>query len=203
MELTLGLMITNGLAQTGGSRGLEGNISWAAAPKYAVDGGKWLRGEDIFSVDPVESKHWVKLEVNSQVVGFAYTARGLPIKLAIIILAIYIVVALVHFIYACVSGFSSTSWASISEVTALAVNSPPTENLQGTCAGIENMGIFRIPVRILAASGNAGVAEIEPPLQDVPGNKEHLELRFGDVEPKVAARKRIVANRKYGTLKIG
>jgi hypothetical protein len=200
MELTLGLMMTNGLAQTGGSRGLGGNISWGAPNYYGVDGGKWLRGEDIFSVDSVESKDWVKLEVNSQVVGLAYATRGLPIKVAITILAIYIVVALVHFIYACVSGLSSTSWASISEVTALAINSPPTEDLQGTCAGIEDMGIFRIPVRILAAGGNAGVAETETPLQDVPRNEEHLELMFGDVEP---ARSGIVANKKYGTLKIG
>jgi hypothetical protein len=125
----------------------------------------------------------------------------LPIKLAITILAIYIVVALVHFIYACFSGLSSTSWDSISEVTALAVNSPPTEDLQGTCAGIGKIGTFRIPVRILTASGNAGVAETEAPLQDVSRNDEHLELVFGDVDLKVAARNRIVANKKYGSLK--
>jgi hypothetical protein len=109
----------------------------------AVNG---FHGEDIFVVDPVESKYWGKLEVNTQVVGLVYATRGLPIKLAIVILAIYIVVAFVHFTYACVSGFSSTGWHSISEVTALAVNSPPTEDLQGTCAGIEKIGIFQIPV---------------------------------------------------------
>jgi hypothetical protein len=202
LELTIGLMITNGLALTGGSRGLEGNVSWATyGDSFGIDGRKWVRGEDIFSVDPVESEHWVKLEMNTQVVGLVYATRGLPIKLAITILAIYITVALVHFIFACVSGFSSTSWHSISEVTALAMNSTPTEDLQGTCAGIETIGIFRIPVRILAASGNTGVAETEAPLQDVPNNEEHLELVFGDIDRKVAARNRIVANKKYGTLR--
>jgi hypothetical protein len=83
----------------------------------------------------------------------------------------------------------------------LAMNSPPTEDLQGTCAGIETIRIFRIPVRILAASGNAGVAETEPPLQGVPTNEKHLELVFGDVDPKVATRNRIVANKKYRALK--
>jgi hypothetical protein len=202
LDLTLGLMMTNGLALTGGSRGLEGNISWATiGDTYGANGRKWVRGEDIFTVDPMKSKHWAKLEVNTQVVGLAYATRGLPIKLAIIILAMYIVVAFVHFIYTCVSGFSSTSWHSISEVTALAVNSPPTEELQGTCAGIENIGIFRIPVRILAARGNAGVAETEAVPQDVPKKEEHLELVFGDVDRKVTARHRITANKKYGTLK--
>jgi hypothetical protein len=195
-------MVTNGLALTGGSRGLEGNISWATiGNSYGADGRKWVRGEDIFTVDPVESEHWAKLEVNTQVVGLAYATRGLPIKLAIVILAMYIAVAFVHFIYTCVSGFSSTSWHSISEVTALAVNSPPTEELQGTCAGIEKIGIFRIPVRILAARGNAGVAETEAVPQDVPKKEEHLELVFGDVDRKVTARHRITANKKYGTLK--
>ena len=203
LDLTLGLMITNGLALTGGSRGLEGNISWATIGDfYGTDGRKWVRGEDIFAVDPVESERWAKLEVNTQVVGLVYATRGLPIKLAIVILAMYIAVASVHFIYACVSGFSSTSWHSISEVTALAVNSPPTEDLQGTCAGIEKIGIFRIPVRILAARGNAdAVAETEAELQDVPEKEEHLELVFGDIDREVAARHRIVANKKYGTLK--
>jgi len=202
LDLTLALMITNGLALTGGSRGLERNISWATiGDTYGADGRKWFRGEDIFTVDPVGSEHWAKLEVNTQVVGLVYATRGLPIKLAIVILAMYIVVASVHFIYTCVSGFSSTSWHSISEVTALAVNSPPTEDLQGTCAGIEKIGIFRIPVRILAARGNSDVTETEAVLQDVPKKEEHLELVFGDVDRKVAARYRIIANEKYGTLK--
>ena len=158
-------MITNGLALTGGSRALEGNISWATiGNNFGIDGRKWVRGEGIFSVDPVESEHWVKLEVNSQVVGLVYATRGLPIKIAITILSIYIAMALLHFIYSCVSGFSSTSWHSISEVTALAMNSPPTEDLQGTCAGIETLEIFRIPVRILAVSSNTGVAETVAPL---------------------------------------
>jgi hypothetical protein len=114
-----------------------------------------------------------------------YDSTMIVFVIALTILAIYIVVALVHFIYACFSRLSSTSWDSISEVTALAMNSPLTEDLQSTCASIGKIGIFRIPVRILTASG------------------EHLELVFGDVEQKVAARNRIVANKKYGTLKTG
>jgi hypothetical protein len=83
------------------------------------------------------------------------------------------------------------------------MNSSPTEDLQGTCVGIEKIGIFRLIVRILAANGNAGVAETETSFQNVPRNEEHLELIFGDFEQKVAASNRIVANKKYGTLKTG
>jgi hypothetical protein len=108
--------------------------------------------------------------------------------LAIIILVIYIFVALVYFIYTYVSGSSSRSWYSIADVSARAVNSPSTEDLQATCAGIEKIGIFQTPVRIFIGRGNAGIAETEMVLQDIPKKEEHLELVFGDVDRKVAAR---------------
>lgn len=203
VERTLGLMMTNGLALTGGSRGLEGNISLVPQGQgvFAVDGGKWLRGEDIFVIDPEQSKHWVRLEVKTQVMGLVYATIGLPIKLAVVILATYIALALSHFIYACVSGFSSASWGSVSEVTALAINSPPSEDLDNTCAGIEAIGIFRLPVRILAAGGRASGAETDAPLQCLPTNGGHLELVFGEVGREAASRNRIAANKKYGTLR--
>ena len=62
----------------------------------------------------------------------------------------------------------STCWDSIAEVTALAMNSTPTAALRNTCAGISELHIFQLPVRILAKR------------DDEEGDGEHLELVFGN-----------------------
>jgi hypothetical protein len=84
-------------------------------------------------------------------------------------------------------GISSTCWDSIAEVTALAINSTPTTALRNTCAGITEIRIFKVPVRILA-------------MRDLEGDGEHLELVFGDVDAEQARKMSIKSNRKYGTM---
>ena len=83
-------------------------------------------------------------------------------------------------------GISSTCWDSISEVTALAINSQPTTLLRNTCAGITEIRIFKTSVRILAMS-------------DEEGEGEHLELVFGEFKEE-NVKKAIQPNRKYGTM---
>lgn len=58
--------------------------------------------------------------------------------------------------------------------------------LRNTCAGITEIRIFKIPVRILAVG-------------DEEGEGEHLELMFGNVDEE-AENKTIKPNRKYGTM---
>ena len=68
---------------------------------------------------------------------------------------------------------SSSCWDLIAEVTAFAVNFTPTAALRNTCAGINQLHIFKLPVRILA-------------VRDDEGKDEHLEHVFGGVEKKKA-----------------
>lgn len=84
-------------------------------------------------------------------------------------------------------GISSTCWDSIGEVTALAMNSTPTVLLKNTCAGIMELNIFKLPVRVLA-------------MRDGDGDGEHLELVFGNVDEKDVNGTPIQPNRVYGTL---
>ena len=84
-------------------------------------------------------------------------------------------------------GISSTCWDSIAEVTALAVNSPPTAALRNTCAGITELHIFKLPVRVLVA-------------KDEEGEGEHLELVFGNVDQEQIKDNTIKANLAYGTM---
>lgn len=85
------------------------------------------------------------------------------------------------------TGISSTAWDSIAEVVALAINSAPTACLRNTCAGISELHIFKLPVRILVS-------------KDDEGDGEHLELVFGAVAAEKTKQSLIQPNRAYGTM---
>ena len=179
-----------GLSSIGSTSTLQGTIKQVTQPdgSSGIDGDYWFSGKgNMFEVDPNDSKDWVKFHVESVFQGYAYSARGTIPKLAICLLMIYCAFAIAHILYAGISGISSTCWDSIAEVTALAVNSPPTKALRNTCAGISEFDIFKLPVRVLT-------------MRDDEGDGEHLELVFGSVDEKSVEHRVIKANRVYGTM---
>ncbi|KAI4260961.1 MAG: hypothetical protein L6R42_003830 [Xanthoria sp. 1 TBL-2021] len=206
-ETALILLLANGLSNIGAASTLQGDIRTVKRPsgRRKIDGDYWFSAKgDMFVVDPQESKDWVQIRVHSTINGYAYTIRSAASKVAISFLLAYCVLALSHVLYAAISGkkllgilvsefivddlgVSSTCWDSIGEVTALAMNSTPTTLLRNTCAGIMELDIFKIPVRVLA-------------VRDSEGDGEHLELVFGDVDEKEVRGTRIKPNRVYGTL---
>ena len=180
----------NGLSNIGSTSKLQGTLKTDNAPDGSsiIDWGYWYAGKGtVFEVDGNESKDWVKLRVSSVFQGYAYNTHGVIPKLAICLLLLYCAFAIAHVLYAGISGISSTSWDSIAEVTALAVNSPPTTALRNTCAGITEFGIFKLPVRILT-------------MRDEEGEGEHLEMVFGSMDEKSVEHKTIKPNRVYGTM---
>lgn len=184
-------MVANGLARIGSASQLQGTVKQSIKHGQSVgfDGDYWFagKGNNVFQVDPQESKDWVKLRVSSTIEGYAYNTQGTATKLAIGLLLAYCVIAIAHIIYAGISGISSTCWDSIGEVTALAMNSTPTAALRNTCAGITELNIFKLPVRVLA-------------FRDAEGDGEHLELVFGKLDEKTLESRTIKANRAYGTM---
>lgn len=189
-EIILTGLVVNGLSRIGSTSQLQGNIRTTVEPdgSTGLDGNYWFSGKgNVFLVDPVESKDWVKLHVSSVFQGYAYNTHGLTPKFAIGFLIAYCLLVLAHVLYATVSGISATCWDSIGEVTALAVNSMPTTLLRNTCAGIVELGIFKLPVRVLA-------------IRDEEGDGEHLELVFGTTDEKTVENKIIKPNRVYGTM---
>ncbi|KAL8703205.1 MAG: hypothetical protein Q9225_008123 [Loekoesia sp. 1 TL-2023] len=141
----------------------------------------------MFKVDPAASKDWVKLRVDSSVEGYAFSLDGLAPKFTAVILLIYCTLVITHLVYAAVSGISSTSWDSITELVVLAVNSSPSLQLRNTCAGVHQMAVFRLPVRILTS-------------KDADGEEDHLGLHFGAVDELTARKCRIQENHDYGTM---
>ncbi|KAG7008901.1 hypothetical protein G7Y79_00004g014850 [Physcia stellaris] len=197
-QYALAGLIVNGMSRIGEGSRLQGDVR-ADGPNGdgGLDGDYWLSGKgNVFNVSPEESINWTKFHVESTLEGYAYNTLTTPPKLAIAVLAVYCALALAHVIYAAITanpghhsvlGISSTCWDSIAEVTALAMNSTPTSALRNTCAGISELGIFKLPVRVLAA-------------RDVEGEGEHLELSFGNVEEDAMAEEAVKVNRAYGTM---
>ena len=189
-RIILAGLIANGLSQIGSTSRLQGQVKTVINKDgtTGLDGNYWFSGKgDAFEVDPVASKDWIKLRVDTTFEGFSYNTRGKIPKIAIGFLLAYCLVALAHVLYAGTSGISSTCWDSIPEVTALAMNSTPTAALRNTCAGITELNIFKLPVRVLA-------------FPDAEGEGEHLELVFGNLDEKTLENKTIKANRVYGTM---
>ena len=186
----LASLLALGLSSLGSTSTLQGTVKQVTQPdgSSSIDGDYWFSGKgNMFEVDPSDSKDWIKFHVSSVFQGYAYSARGTIPKLAICLLSIYCAFAIAHILYAGISGISSTCWDSIAEVTALAVNSPPTKALRNTCAGITEFDIFKLPVRVLT-------------MRDDEGDGEHLELVFGSVDEKSVEHRVIKANRVYGTM---
>ena len=189
-EIIITGLVANGLSRIGSTSQLQGNLKTVIEPdgSTGLDGNYWFSGKgNAFVVDPIESKDWVKLHVSSVFQGYAYNTHGLTPKFAIGFLIAYCLLVVAHVLYAAISGISSTCWDSIGEVTALAVNSMPTTLLRNTCAGIAELGIFKLPVRVLA-------------IRDEEGDGEHLELVFGTTDEKTVENKIIKPNRVYGTM---
>ena len=69
--------------------------------------------------------------------GYGYGFDGVPIKLATAALLLYVVVALNHIVFMLVIGRRYKGCSTVAEILALAFNSPSSEYLENTGAGIE------------------------------------------------------------------
>lgn len=192
-ELILAALVTIGLANLGFGRVLQGNIPLSHGSSGTIDGTRWIKhNQDIFTLDPSRSSNstdWVVLKVTSTSEGLAFNTHSFPVQLALAILLLYSLTALLHLVRAnAFSPLNSSAWDSIAELVALAINSPPSEHLRNTCAGIAKIGIFRLPVRVVAtAEGGDGAAAA------------HLQLVFGQGSG-AAVEEQVRVNTRYGDL---
>lgn len=109
-DWALAALLANGLASIGANAKLQGNISTVVEPDGSsqIDGNYWFSGKgNVFTVDPEESRDWVKLRVESTISGYAYNIRGAAPKVAISFLLAYCIIALGHVSYAAISGRNS------------------------------------------------------------------------------------------------
>jgi hypothetical protein len=166
IEGILAMMFTDALSRTKSEATLQGTLKGAGndyGQRFPADGqwvDEWMSYGNAFEVDEGASRDWVPLRMKTQVNGYAYSFKGITIKLSITILMLHAVLALCHTVYEVGSGLSSSSWDSIVELVALAMNSTQTTTLMNTCAGITRIATMKLMVRIVTTKA------------------DHLELEF-------------------------
>lgn len=134
------------------------------------------KGSSIFNISLSEEAASTEFKMSAAVQGYAYSYKGATQKAAIGVLLLYILLATLHFGYSMWTGWASTSWDTLPEIAALAMNSNKTGVLHNTGAGIATVGVFEETVRVRARDG-------------------HVELVFDDTELNAFSVRR---NRKYG-----
>ena len=92
------------------------------------------------------------LQISRMAYGWAYMIDSVFIKLGIAVMFGYCLLTFGHFVFAIITGISSSAWDSVTEIIALAMNSSPTEALQNTCAEITGKRPFQTIVRIRETS---------------------------------------------------
>ncbi|KAI9651071.1 hypothetical protein NHQ30_001108 [Ciborinia camelliae] len=113
--------------------------------------------------------------------GYSYSLRGSTRRLAVAILVLHSIVALIHAILVFRHGYTCNMMNSLTEILALAINSPPSAALDNTCAGIERLDTYKNMIRVREVSS------------------AHLGLVVGNDGDIVT--KKVVAGKKYGSLK--
>jgi hypothetical protein len=157
-EGILAMTFTDGLARLGNKASLQGSLKEAGnnvGNEMPTDGlwvDEWMRCGNAFQIDEQKSQaeRWTQLRMETQVNGYAYSFDSITTKIAIIILMLHASLAVCHSIYEMMSGLSSSSWDSVAELLALAMNSSPTKTLQNTCAGISQLATMKLLVRVVA-----------------------------------------------------
>lgn len=105
-----------------------------------------------------------KLRAVFSITGYAYYASSTTDYLSTAVLALYVLVAIMHLVWVCMSTYkwTSSAWATVTELVALCTNSPPTSALRGTSAGITSATTYaRVAQLRVSHSHPAGQDEDE------------------------------------------
>ncbi len=175
-ERLLATLVANGMSHAAGATEL-----WRWDPAESDPNFRW----SFYSSSSNENKNQATppgfvLTLHGQLSGYAWSLDGAPIKLALPILFLYCIYILAYVLYTFVTGRSSTTWRSISDLTALAMNSTPSKVLRHTSCGIARTDTFRKLI---------SVREVE--------EHERLELVFKQDEERKGPHRVVAVGRGY------
>lgn len=159
VELGLSMMVSNGLSNLVPNVEIQGRrpadmgcvpawIDPLMPRKQAMGRGELGPGGMLWDMSGIDTTNMTKFTMSVTVNGYAYSLGGATSIAAIIVLLIYCLLVIAHTVYVCFNSRSSSSWESISEIVALAMQSRATEYLRNTGPGISTKDIFRSPVQI-------------------------------------------------------
>ncbi|CZR69543.1 uncharacterized protein PAC_19443 [Phialocephala subalpina] len=166
----LSAMIANGMSRSGFSlRPLQGiqNGDWqetsAIDAQFNLQDRKakkdWIenRNANLLNLTAEQAGNGYELRIQTTVNGLAYTTNGIPTKIALVVICVYVLYIFVFMVGSIVRGISSMSWDSIAKLVVLGMQSNPTERLDGASAGIETVGVFREPVSLRIREGGVQI----------------------------------------------
>ncbi len=105
----------------------------------------------ILPAPPSADSNYVTLRMRVEVFGYAWYASGYSDYLAIVVVLIYMRNALTHTIWVVATGVTSSSWDTVTELLTLALQSPGSEALKGSGAGIERLRTYNPTMLFLLA----------------------------------------------------
>lgn len=158
VESILAGMITNGLSTVSfQSTGIQGTVpgsldcysGWVDPFFPRAPRGLGRAAGTPWNMTGVDTTNMTRFTMTVTANGYAYGVSGATSIVAIVILLVYCAMAIFHAVHVCWTGLSSSSWDSIPDLAALAIQSSPTEVLKNTGAGISTTAVFREPVQVL------------------------------------------------------
>jgi hypothetical protein len=118
-------------------------------------------GGNAFNLTAAEKSGATMLQYKTFNQGYAYSPSGAPQKVAMAVLAVYVLLTLGHIIYSVLTGWSSGNWGRASELTALAMKSEQTNRLNNTGAGITSVTSYTEQTRIEIKDGILQIAFLD------------------------------------------
>jgi len=149
VESILSILTANGISRSTFHSQLVGALKDRWEEQFLPQRSKMMGpGGSVFDISDSERATSTEFTMTATVNGYAYSADGKAQKAAIVALLLYVVLALSHLAYSMWTGNSSSSWDSVADMTALAMNSRSSQRLQNTGAGIETPAVYKSRVRI-------------------------------------------------------
>ena len=170
IELILASTFANGLSRYGSRRA----FNLAASPDARSDPFTWdLKkpprapgfSQSLLSISPKHNavlsappgSGFVTQSMRCEVFGYAWYMSSISDYLAIGVVVAYMVIAIAYTVWVLfVTGVTSSSWDTVTELLALALQSPVPETLSGSGAGLERLATYKRLVRLRARREEGG-----------------------------------------------
>jgi hypothetical protein len=163
IENILATLVVNGIGRANFNKTMAGNLIGAAQKKFPKP---WMRqilpqnermgyGGAAYEISDDDQKRATKLVLTVDVLGYAYGLAGPAQKAAMAVLSLYVLLVTCHIFCSSIFGWYTSSWGTASELTALAMNSTPSDKLENTGGGIDTINVFKEKVNIRLKGGRA------------------------------------------------
>lgn len=105
------------------------------------------------------NSNFVVLRMRCEVFGYGWYANSSTDYLATAVVVLYMIVAITYTGRVLITGVTSSSWDTVTELLALALQSPIPEALSGSGAGVEKLGTYKRLVRLRARTEEGGAQD--------------------------------------------